>query len=133
FPSPPLPTNFTRFPRCVSRPAKPASGDRRRFGASPAEQRFGMTAVVAALVTALAFLVAPAQAPIDTGALLRKYEPVLYFHPQEDWAPEAADAFVARARVEKQVAAGKWAAAAPPLPTSTSGCAFSPCFRFNLP
>jgi hypothetical protein len=55
------------------------------------------------------------------------------FHAQEDWAPEAADGFVGRAHVERQVAAGKWSAQPPPLPTSTSGCTLSPCFRFNLP
>jgi hypothetical protein len=92
-----------------------------------------MTAVIAALLAAFTLLVPSAPAPLDSGALLRKYEPVLFFHPQEDWAPEAADAFVGRARVERQVASGKWSAAPPPLPTSTSGCAFSPCFRLNLP
>lgn len=71
--------------------------------------------------------------PVDSAALLRKFEPVLLFHAQEDWSPERADSFVGRARVEKQVARGRWATVPPPLPTSTRGCAFTPCYRFNLP
>jgi hypothetical protein len=71
--------------------------------------------------------------PVDAQALLRKFEPVLLFHAQEDWSPERADAFVGRARVEKQVARDRWATAPPPLPTNTRGCAFTPCYRFNLP
>lgn len=70
--------------------------------------------------------------PVDSAALLAKFEPVLLFHPQEDWSPERADAFVGRARVEKQVAQGRWATASPPLPTNTRGCTFTPCYRFNL-
>ena len=70
---------------------------------------------------------------VDSAALLRKFEPVLYFHADEDWAPERADAFVARARVEKQTARGKWVTQTGALPTSTKGCTFKPCYRFNLP
>jgi hypothetical protein len=70
---------------------------------------------------------------LDTAALLRKFEPVLLFHSWEDWAPEHADAFVGRARVEKQTARGSWTAFSGPLPTNTQGCAFAPCYRFNLP
>jgi len=90
-----------------------------------------------ALVTCALSLVVPSAAaaapPIDSAALLRKFEPVLLFHAQEDWSPERADAFVGRARVEKQVARGRWATAPPPLPTNTRGCSFTPCYRFNLP
>lgn len=67
---------------------------------------------------------APAATPVDTAALLRQFEPVLYFHLQEDWAPERADGFVGRARLEEQIAKGVWAAAPLPLPTSTTGCAW---------
>ncbi len=70
---------------------------------------------------------------VDSSALLQKFEPVLLFHPQEDWSPERADGFVGRARVERQVAHGTWSSVPPPLPTSTSGCAYTPCYRFNLP
>jgi len=70
--------------------------------------------------------------PVDAAALLAKFEPVLLFHPQEDWSPERADTFVGRARVEKQVARGRWTTAPPPLPTNTRGCASMPCYRFNL-
>jgi hypothetical protein len=69
---------------------------------------------------------------VDSSALLRKFEPVLFFHPQEDWSPEHAEGFVGRARVEKQIARGSWVSAPPPLPTNTSGCTFTPCYRFNL-
>ena len=69
---------------------------------------------------------------IDPSALLLRYEPVLLFHPQEEWAPSQPDEFVAHARVEKQVKKGSWAPVPPPQPTSTSGCAFTPCYRFNL-
>ena len=90
-----------------------------------------------ALVTCALSLVVPSAAaaapPIDSAALLRKFEPVLLFHAQEDWSPERADAFVGRARVEKQVARGRWATAPPPLPTNSRDCSFTPCYRFNLP
>jgi hypothetical protein len=90
-----------------------------------------------ALVTCALSLGVPSAAaaapPIDSAALLRKFEPVLLFHAQEDWSPERADGFVGRARVEKQVARDRWVTAPPPLPTSTRGCAFTPCYRFNLP
>jgi len=70
---------------------------------------------------------------IDPAVLLRQYQPVLLFHPDEDWAPERPEAFLSRARVERQIARGTWAAAPAPLPTTTSGCAFTPCYRLNLP
>ena len=74
-----------------------------------------------------------AQEPIDPATLLKRFEPVLLFHPQEDWAPERADAFVSRARVEKQVTRNAWSSVPKPLPTNTRGCAFTPCYRMNLP
>src|SRR6266498_50807 len=70
--------------------------------------------------------------PPDSTALLRKFEPVLLFHPQEDWSPENADGFVGRARVEKQSARGRWTTVPPPPPTDRRGCSFTPCYRFNL-
>ncbi len=88
------------------------------------------------LLTCLVALAGPSSSgagpQVDSGALLRKFEPVLFFHPQEDWSPEHAEGFVGRARVEKQVARGSWVSAPPPLPTNTSGCSFTPCYRFNL-
>jgi hypothetical protein len=68
--------------------------------------------------------------PVD---LLQLYEPVLYFHSQEDWAPERPEAFLADARLERQVARGTWKAAPGPLPTSKTGCTLDPCYRLNLP
>lgn len=61
------------------------------------------------------------------------YEPVLFFHPSEDWAPEPVEAFLADARVEKQVAKGSWKTYLGQFPTSNSGCTLSPCYRLNLP
>ncbi|MDP9286378.1 MAG: hypothetical protein M3P41_15690 [Actinomycetota bacterium] len=75
---------------------------------------------------------APSAAP-QAVDLLRAYEPILLFHPEEDWAPERPEAFLADARLERQVARGSWSAVPGPLPTSTAGCAFNPCFRLNLP
>src|SRR5215212_7152307 len=74
-----------------------------------------------------------AAAPLDSSALLRKFEPVLLFHAEEDWAPEHPESFIGRARIEKQVARGRWTTVAPPPPTNTRGCTFTPCYRFNLP
>jgi hypothetical protein len=92
-----------------------------------------LAACVLALGIAAAAPSSRAQEPVDPAALLLRFEPVLLFHSQEDWAPERADAFVARARVEKQVARNSWSAVPKPVPTSTRGCAFTPCYRFNLP
>jgi hypothetical protein len=86
--------------------------------------------VLAALLAAgRAALASP---PLDTGALLRRFEPVLYFHPREDWSPELADGFVGRALVEKQIGSNTWAAVPAPLPMNLDGCSFDPCYRFNL-
>jgi hypothetical protein len=84
------------------------------------------------VLVAAAAVATPAAAP-TTPDLLRTYEPVLLFHPDEDWAPERPETFLSSARVERQVARGTWAAASGPLPTSNSGCAFDPCYRLNLP
>jgi hypothetical protein len=90
-------------------------------------------AAACALVVLAGARASSGAAPIDSAALLRRFEPVLLFHPQEDWAPERADAFVGRASVEKQIARGSWTPAPPPLPADTKGCSFTPCYRFNLP
>ena len=71
-----------------------------------------------------------AGAPVD---LLQTYAPVLYFHANENWAPESTDAFLADARVEKQGATGTWKPVPASLPTSTAGCTLTPCYRLNLP
>lgn len=87
-----------------------------------------------ALVVLAAIVVSTAPAAVPTpDELLARYEPVLLFHPDEDWAPESVDSYLARARIEKQTAKGVWAPVPPPLPTSTLGCALSPCYRLNLP
>ena len=82
------------------------------------------------LLAVLAFGAGSAPAADD---LLQTYEPVLLFHSSENWAPEQVEPFLADARVEQQVAKGKWVTVSGPLPTSTTGCAFTPCYRFNLP
>ena len=72
-------------------------------------------------------------AALDSAALLARFQPVLYFHAAEDWAPETAETFVGRAKVEKQVSRDSWRAQAGPPPTSNTGCTLSPCYRLNLP
>jgi hypothetical protein len=67
------------------------------------------------------------------GDLLRRYEPVLLFHPDEEWAPEAVESYLRVARVERQAVKGSWTAVPPPLPTSNLGCTLTPCLRLNLP
>jgi len=69
----------------------------------------------------------------DPAQLLATYQPVLYFHSSEDWAPHTVDSYLLRARVERQVTKGKWVPEPPPLPTSYAGCTLSPCIRLNLP
>jgi hypothetical protein len=88
--------------------------------------------LVAAVAAAAAGGATPA-ASAESPDVLNTYEPVLLFHPSEDWAPERVETFLATARVERQIARGSWAPFAGPLPTSTAGCAFNPCFRLNLP
>jgi hypothetical protein len=65
--------------------------------------------------------------------LLQTYEPVLLFHPAEEWAPETVESYLQVAKVERQTQKGVWAPVPPPLPTSTLGCTQSPCLRLNLP
>jgi hypothetical protein len=102
----------------------------------PAAMALRITAVAACALALALTGAAPstrAQEPIDPARLLTRFEPVLLFHPQEDWAPERADGFVSRARVEKQVSRNTWSTVPKPLPTNTRGCAFTPCYRMNLP
>ena len=108
---------------------------RRKLESWPLRSRPVMVAVLAALTAAAAVAAGPSAAspPFAAAVLLQRFEPVLYFHPREDWAPEAADGFVGRARVEQQIGSGVWALAPPPLPSNSIGCSFTPCYRFNLP
>jgi hypothetical protein len=55
----------------------------------------------AVLVIALliAFPASSAQAAGPGAALLTRYQPVLYFHPSEDWAPQTVEAYLAIAKV----------------------------------
>jgi len=80
----------------------------------------------------LAVLCAGAKAPAAVD-LLQTYEPVLYFHSSENWAPEPVESFLADARLEQQAAKGSWKATSQPLPTSNAGCSLTPCYRLNLP
>jgi hypothetical protein len=92
-----------------------------------------VAALVAAAVLAASPSASGAAAPgTDANAVLARFEPVLLFHPGEDWAPTRPDDFVAHARVERQVARGRWAAVSATLPTSTAGCTLTPCYRLNL-
>ena len=72
-------------------------------------------------------------APVDPATLLQTYEPVLLFHPDEDWAPEVVESYLKLAKVERQVTKGAWSTVPPPLPTSSAGCTLTPCLRLNLP
>ena len=65
--------------------------------------------------------------------MLALYEPVLLFHPAEDWAPQNVDSYLSVARVERQTTAATWSPVPAPTPTSNLGCLFNPCFRLNLP
>src|SRR3954470_9159363 len=94
---------------------------------------FGRALTLACVLLSAAGSHAAAAPKVGSAALLQKFEPALYFHAEEDWAPERADAFVARARVEKQTARGKWVTQPGALPTNTKGCTLTPCYRFNLP
>ena len=93
-----------------------------------------MHRVLALLVlVALCAGAAPSGAASRTVDMLETYEPVLFFHSSEDWAPESVETFLADARLEKQVAKGSWKTVSGPVPTSSSGCTLSPCYRLNLP
>ena len=74
-------------------------------------------------LAALFAVTKPPQPPSGAVDLLQMYEPVLLFHPSEDWAPEPVETFLKDARVEKQVAQGSWKTIGGPLPTSNAGCA----------
>ena len=71
--------------------------------------------------------------PADRHDLLQRFMPILYFHPDETWAPFEVEPFLRVARVERQTARGVWTRTTTPLPTSSVGCTFTPCYRFNLP
>jgi hypothetical protein len=71
--------------------------------------------------------------PAEQTRLLEAYTPVLSFAAGENWSPTAVDVFIRRARLERQVARNRWQRRSGPLPTSSRGCALSPCFRLNLP
>jgi hypothetical protein len=93
----------------------------------------GRFAFLALLVSSAALLAGAAPHAAVPADLLKLYEPVLLFHPDEEWPPEAVETYLRAARVERQVTQGRWTIVAPPLPTSTSGCLLTPCFRLNLP
>jgi hypothetical protein len=71
--------------------------------------------------------------PADRHELLQRFMPVLYFHPDEAWAPVAVERVLRVARQERQTARGVWTRTAAPLATSTVGCTLTPCYRLNLP
>jgi hypothetical protein len=102
-------------------------------------QPFG--AIVLLVVAAAVCVVAAGSAggrpqaltPADRHELLQRFMPILYFHADEAWAPVEVERFLRRARAERQTARGVWTPTTTPLPTSTVGCTFTPCYRLNLP
>ena len=99
-------------------------------------------AVAVVLTVAALFFAAAAGANVDRAKaltpeqrsnLLKQFAPVLYFHPDEAWAPASVDRFLALARVERQTGPGSWTRTSSGIPTSTAGCTLTPCYRFNLP
>ena len=75
-----------------------------------------MHRVLALLVlVALCAGAAPSGAASRTVDMLETYEPVLFFHSSEDWAPEPVETFLADARLEKQVAKGSWKTVSGPV------------------
>lgn len=93
-----------------------------------------LAAVTLAVLAALAAASSTGRAVgLDDAALLAAYEPVLLFHPDESWAPERVESYLALARVERRVAPGSWQTVPPPLPTSNAGCTLTPCLRLDLP
>ncbi len=95
--------------------------------------RLWVALAIALLVTLVGGSVAGAGPPADQLRLLALYEPVLLFHPAEDWAPQNVDSYLSVARVERQTTAATWSPVPAPTPTSNLGCLFNPCFRLNLP
>jgi hypothetical protein len=100
--------------------------------------------LVSTVLVVMAALVAPAAGasgsirpasltPAERHNLLSRFTPTLYFHGDETWSPAPVEQFLRAARVERQTAPGTWTRTTSALPTSTVGCAASPCYRFNLP
>jgi hypothetical protein len=85
------------------------------------------------LCTVATLGVAARAAAPDPATLLQTYEPVLLFHPGEDWAPKQVESYLNVAKIERETSKGVWTTVPPPIPTSTAGCARTPCFRLNLP
>jgi hypothetical protein len=86
-----------------------------------------------AAVTAVATAAPRELTPTDRQQLLERFTPILYFHPDEAWAPVKVERFLQVARVERQTARGAWTRTTSTLPTSNVGCTLTPCYRFNLP
>jgi hypothetical protein len=97
--------------------------------------RLRRSSVITVLTAAILFagVGSTAAAEPQPFELLSLYEPVLLFHPEEDWAPQTPESYLATARVKRQVGKGLWSTVPPPLPTTLLGCTLTPCFRLNLP
>jgi hypothetical protein len=104
-----------------------------------ARRRFGLTFLVVVALTVGAVAAGSASGrrqeltPADRHELLQRFMPILYFHADETWAPVEVERFLQVARNERQTARGVWTRTTVPLPTSSVGCAFTPCYRLNLP
>jgi hypothetical protein len=92
------------------------------------------TAAIAGAITAgSATARTSALTPAERHELLQRFMPILYFHPDEVWAPVSVERFLRVARVERQTTRGAWTRTTNPLPTNAVGCTLTPCYRFNLP
>ncbi len=106
----------------------------------PSARACRFTTILTALTVAIVGAVAPGSAsgrssalpPAERHELLQRFMPILYFHPDEAWAPVAVERFLRVAKVERQATRGTWTRTTA-LPTSSVGCTFTPCYRFNLP
>jgi hypothetical protein len=66
--------------------------------------------------------------------LLKKYQPITYFHGEDRWPPTTVDAFLGNAQLERQDRKNQWTpVTSTTLPTSSPGCAFKACLRLNGP
>jgi hypothetical protein len=103
------------------------------FRAAPAISLLLVAAVMAAAAAGLANARGDVLTPTQRSELLQRFTPIMYFHSDEFWSPVAVEDFLRLAHVERQTHPGNWTRTPAALPTSTTGCTLTPCYRLNLP